>query len=138
MIDLNASGQSFRVLIVEDETLVSMLLSDLVDDAGFEVAGPAVTAQEALQIAEDERPAIAIVDVSLRGEREGIELGAELGRRYGLELIFISGHGGVGEWPEVQALAPAAVLQKPCLPTQVMEALKAAAKASAGRRRSLD
>lgn len=138
MADAKPSGRPVRVLIVEDETLVSMLLSDFVDDAGLEVAGAAVTAQEALQIAEDERPAIAIVDVSLRGEREGIEVGAELGRRYGLELIFISGHGGVGEWPDVQALSPVAVLQKPCLPTQVTEALKAAANASAERRKGLD
>lgn len=122
-----------RVLIVEDEALVSMLLCDLVDDGGFEVVGPAVTPAEALDLAESGRPDIAIVDVTLHGDAAGVELGAELVRRYDLSLIFISGHSGVDRWPDVRALAPVAVLQKPCLPTQVMDALSAAAKPGGSR-----
>lgn len=133
MVDAELAGGPVRVLIVEDEALVSMMLADLVEDAGFVVAGEATKGDQALQLAAEGRPDIAIVDVSLHGRREGVEVGAELARRYGMGLIFISGHGDVGDWPEVQALAPAAVLQKPCLPTQVITALKRAAE---GRRSS--
>lgn len=133
MVADEASGSPLRVLIVEDETLVSLMLCDIVEDAGFSVVGPAMTGEEALQLAEAERPAIAIVDITLHGHREGVAVGAELARRHGLELVFVSGHGGVADWPEVRALAPAAVLQKPCLPRQVIQALKTAAMASAAR-----
>lgn len=114
-----------KVLIVEDEALVSMLLCDLVEDGGFEVVGPAATSAEALGLAEANAPQIALIDITLHGERSGVDLGSELVRRHGLSLIFISGHSGVDGWPEVQALAPVAVLQKPCLPAQVIGALEA-------------
>lgn len=123
-----SSSEDIRVLIVEDEPLVSMLLADLVEDAGFIAAGTAATAHEALRIADSERPAVAIIDVNLRGARDGLKVGADLARR-GTSLIFISGHFDVGEWAEVQALGPVAVLPKPCLPAKVIEALVAAARA---------
>lgn len=128
MTDADISGGTCRVLIVEDEVLVSMMMSDLVEDVGFEVTGVATKADEAFRLVDEQRPDIAIVDVTLNGDRGGVEVGAELSRRYGIGLIFMSGHGGVGDWPEIRELDPVAVLQKPCLPTQVMDALKAAAK----------
>ena len=128
MSDATPPGEPARVLIVEDETLVAMMMADLVEEVGFDVVGTATSPNEALKICEDERPDIAIVDVTLKGERAGTRLGAELSRRYGVCLIFISGHGDVGEWPEVQALAPTAVLRKPCPPHEFMRALEEAAR----------
>ena len=118
--------EQVRVLIVEDEPLVAMLLVDLVEDAGFVPVGRAGSAQEALQIAEAERPTIAIVDVNLRGPREGLKVGAEFARQ-GIALIFISGHFDVHQWSEVRELAPVSVLQKPFPPAEIVKALKAAA-----------
>lgn len=134
MSDHVPPGEPARVLIVEDEALVAMMLADLVEEVGFDVSGTATSLNEALKICEDERPDIAIVDVTLKGERAGIHLGAEMSRRYGVCLIFISGHGDVGEWPEVQALAPTAVLKKPCPPDEFIRALEEAAREKKRRR----
>ncbi len=112
-----------------------MLLLDLIADTGFTAVGSAATAEEALALAESERPAIAIVDINLRGPRDGIGLGPDLSR-LGISIIFTSGHSDIGDRPEVRALNPVAVLPKPCPPAQVMEALRAAARA--GRARTAD
>lgn len=122
----NAGGEETRALIVEDEPLVAMLLVDLVEDAGFVPVGRAGSACEALQLADAERPTIAILDVNLRGPREGLQVGAELARQ-GIALIFISGHFDVHEWSEVRDLAPVSVLQKPFPPAEIVNALRAAA-----------
>src|SRR4030095_10534159 len=54
-----------RVLVVEDEALVSMLLADLLTEAGCVVIGPAGTAQSALSLIEQEPIDCAILDVKL-------------------------------------------------------------------------
>ena len=122
-----AAGEATKVLVVEDETIVAMFLVDVVEDTGFTVVGPAGNGADALRLAEGERPGIAIVDISIAAARDGVEIAAELARRYGTALIFISGHGHIGELPEVQELAPVAVLRKPCLPNQIESALRQAA-----------
>lgn len=127
MEDATAAGVGKRVLVVEDETLVALFLVDLIEDLGFAVLGPARDGAEAIELGEVHRPEIAIVDISVAAERDGLEIGAELVSRYGVGLIFISGHRDVAEMPEVQALAPVAVLKKPCLPNQIAEALMRAA-----------
>lgn len=123
------AGQSTpRILIVEDETLVSLFLADVVEDMGFEVVGPAAERDEALRLAESHSPDLAIVDVSLQEARDGIGIGQELVRREGVSLVFMSGHDGIESWPEVRDLAPAAILRKPCLPDEIEAVLAKALK----------
>ena len=66
-----ASLAGLKVLVVEDEALVSMLLEDMLSDLGCEIVGPIMRLREALAMAEDESQAIdvAILDVNLAGER---------------------------------------------------------------------
>lgn len=120
---------AMRVLVVEDEAVVAFFLADLVEDLGFRVLGPAGDADEALALAGREPPEIAIVDISVADEEDGVEIGAELARRYGTSLVFLSGHGDVADRDDVQALSPVAVLRKPCLPNQIEAALRHAADA---------
>ena len=66
-----ASLAGLKVLVVEDEALVSMLLEDMLSDLGCEIVGPIMRLAEALAAAEDPGQAmdIAILDVNLAGER---------------------------------------------------------------------
>lgn len=58
-----------RILVIEDETLINMLLVDVLEDAGAVVLGPATTLQRALAMAGAEHMDAAIVDVNLGGEK---------------------------------------------------------------------
>lgn len=57
-----------RILVIEDEALINMLLVDILEDAGATVVGPATTLAKALAMAEMEAHDAAIVDVNLAGE----------------------------------------------------------------------
>ena len=57
-----------RVLIVEDEPMISLLLEDWLNELGHEVVGPARDSRSALALIGSASPDAAIVDVSLRGE----------------------------------------------------------------------
>lgn len=117
------------VLIAEDEVLVSHFLADLVEDAGMVVGGIARTAEDARAEAAARPPELALVDVNLKGGGNGIALAAGLMADHGTAIVFITGETGVADWPEVAALRPAAVLEKPFLPDQLIAALRGAAEA---------
>lgn len=116
------------VLIAEDEVLVSMFLADIVEEAGMEVCGTARTCDEGHAAAAARRPDVALVDVHLKGG-SGLDLAAALVAEHGTAVILITGETGVADWPEVIALRPAAVLEKPFMPDSLVAALQAAAAA---------
>ena len=54
------------VLIVEDEFLIALNLTLLLERRGWHVLGPAATVDEALRLLDDERPGVALLDVILK------------------------------------------------------------------------
>lgn len=68
-ISLTTSTAAVRVLVVEDEALVAMHITDILDSAGFDVVGPCATVAEALSLLD--QPSCcdaAILDAQLRNE----------------------------------------------------------------------
>lgn len=78
------------VLIVEDDPLIGMDLRDELLAAGYHVAGPASDEREALSLAEDLHPEVAVVDIDLHGGHEGLDLARTL-RARGVATVFVSG-----------------------------------------------
>ena len=64
---MNSSGR--RVLVVEDEVMVSWLLEDMLVDLGYEIVGPAARVNQALAMVEAEAIDLAVLDVNLNGEK---------------------------------------------------------------------
>ncbi|MDH5628252.1 MAG: response regulator, partial [Candidatus Krumholzibacteria bacterium] len=61
-----------RVMIVEDEAVVQVHLRRLVTSLGHEVVGVATSARQALSLAANARPEVALIDVNIEGEVDGI------------------------------------------------------------------
>ena len=80
-----------RILIVEDETLVAIVLTDCLQDAGHEIVGPATTAGEAVALCEAGVPDLALLDIELRDGSSGVVLACVLFARWRLPVIFTSG-----------------------------------------------
>jgi two-component system, NarL family, nitrate/nitrite response regulator NarL len=79
------------VLIVDDDAGTRNLIAMLLGRAGFETR-EAEDGHEAIRLAEEARPAAAIVDVNLGGGQSGYEVSHELrGRFEGLPVVFVSG-----------------------------------------------
>lgn len=87
---LIADAAPVRVLVVEDETIVAMYLTDMLEELSYEVCGVAANAADALKIAERERPALALVDIGLAGPQDGIETAQALRERFAVGSIFMS------------------------------------------------
>jgi CheY-like chemotaxis protein len=86
-----ASARRLRVLLVEDEVLIGMLLEDMLDDLGYEVAATASRVDEAMQIARETAVDVAILDVNLNGQ-EVYPVAEILAGRH-IPFVFASGYG---------------------------------------------
>jgi len=99
-----------RVLIMEDEFIVGLDLSDMTQELGFSVEGPYATVAEGEKVLERHRPDAAVLDVQL-ADGEVFPL-ADLLVRLGVPIIFHSGHADIAaltaRYPEARSAA------KPC------------------------
>lgn len=69
-----------RILVVEDEPLISMMVLDWLDELGHEAVGPASTIEQALSLIEGQEVDAAIVDVNLHGQESDCVAAALKGR----------------------------------------------------------
>jgi DNA-binding NarL/FixJ family response regulator len=117
-----------RILIVEDDFLIAMQTEAALTAAGFEVIGPATTAEEAVALAKQERPLLAVMDIRLASKRDGIDAARELFQDLGIRCIFATAHDDAVTRELVRPYAPLGWLSKPyamgSLVALVSEALK--------------
>lgn len=88
----------FRVLLVEDENLVAMLLEDMLVELGHTVVGPIARLKKALEMAQHEAIDVAILDVNINGEQV-YPVAVALAAR-GIPFIFSTGYGERGLPPQ--------------------------------------
>jgi CheY-like chemotaxis protein len=86
--------RGIRVLVVEDEGLVAMLIEELLEDLGCTIAGSACTLAEAMELARRGDFDFALLDVNLAGEK--VEIVAEELDRRDIPFAFASGYGRTG------------------------------------------
>lgn len=110
-----------RVLLVEDESLIVMLIEDALDDLGCEVAAVASRFDDAVAKAQALDFDMAILDVNLNGMRTFPI--AEIIRSRGIALVFATGYGAMSIPEEFQAVP---VLQKPFAMPELERALHTA------------
>ncbi|HVY57481.1 MAG TPA: response regulator [Xanthobacteraceae bacterium] len=102
-----------RILVVEDDYLLSTELEAGLADAGFVVVGVARSAAEALELALSERPDLILMDIRLAGERDGVDAALDIFDRCGIRCVFASAQADRGTRARAEAATPLGWLAKP-------------------------
>jgi CheY-like chemotaxis protein len=106
-----------RVLIIEDEPIIAMDLQQLVESAGHQVVGVAASEEEAVAIADSERPSLVLADVNLGLGGDGASAVERILTRHAAPVIFVTAY------PERlltgSRVEPAFVITKPFEPTML-------------------
>lgn len=108
-----------RILVVEDEALIAMLVEDALLEAGAHVLGPAATVEEAMTLFDSERPEAAVLDINLAGQAS-IPVADRL-VAHAIPFVVATGYGAAG-LPERHRNVP--VLAKPYDPRDLIAALE--------------
>jgi DNA-binding NarL/FixJ family response regulator len=81
-----------RILVVEDEFIVAFELKVALEEMGYAVCGMVSSGEEAIDCAEREQPDCVLMDVSLKGEMDGIQAARHIRVRFGARIAFLSGY----------------------------------------------
>ena len=81
-----------RILVVEDEFIVAFELKGALEGMGYTVCGMVSSGEDAIDCVEREKPDCVLMDVSIRGEMDGIEAARHIRARFGTRTAFISGY----------------------------------------------
>jgi len=105
--------RDWKILVVEDESLIALHLKCILINAGCVVCGIAGNAEEAIDYARAERPDAILMDIHLPGLKDGID--AAIGIRTFLDsaIIFMTGYSDPGIRERALAMEHASYLVKP-------------------------
>lgn len=115
-----------RVLIVEDEAIVAEDVRQRVTRAGHAVVAVVASAAGALAAAAHERADLALMDMRLKGETNGIDAALALRERYGVPVVFLTAHSDADTLARAQVAEPLGYIVKPFLDGEVEATLEAA------------
>ena len=101
------------VLIVEDEAILAAHLASKVKLLGYRVTGPVSTGEEALTLAQAERPDIALLDIKLDGHMDGIQTAPRLKQWRDIPVIFLTAHSDQETLKRASAVGPFGYILKP-------------------------
>ena len=110
--------QGLRVLVVEDETLIAMMLEDVLAALGCLVVGPIARLAPAVSAARRHELDCAVLDINLHGE--AVLPVADVLERRGIPFLFVSGYGAAGA---DQRFAERPLVRKPFKCDEIARAL---------------
>jgi CheY-like chemotaxis protein len=113
-----------RVLVVEDEIVVALLLEEMLAELGHKVIGPVSRIDIAVEMAQGEAFDVAILDVNLEG-KEAYPVADAIGAR-GIPYVFATGYGNHGLRAPYRNRP---TLSKPFLQRDLLQALAVACPA---------
>lgn len=112
------------ILIVEDEFLIAEGLRFQVEEMSQTVCAIAATAEEAIAAAQAHRPRIVLMDMRLRGEKDGVDAALAIYETEGSKVIFVTGSREPATMARIHTDHPAAVLFKPLSDRQLRNTIE--------------
>jgi DNA-binding response OmpR family regulator len=111
------------ILIVQDDFLAAERLRLLLVDAGYDVVGVAGRTREAAALAAQHRPKLAIVDMMLEIDVDGIHTATELAQRHALKILITTGFPDAVIQAEGVGELACAIVKKPYADDEIVAAV---------------
>jgi len=118
--------KQIQVLIVEDEFIIADYIQGCLVNLGYDVAGICSTYDEAVAALQDHQPDITIIDITIKGEKDGIDIANHISQSLDIPFIFASSHGDKSTIDKAKQTRPAAYLIKPFTEEDLYAAIETA------------
>jgi len=115
-----------KVLVVEDEILVGVMLARKLESFGYTVGEVIINGEEAVEVAGRERPDVILMDIALSGNLNGLEAARKIRDFYGIPIVIFTGYDTEKLSREVKDIEPVAVVSKLDNIEEVLRAIKKA------------
>jgi len=102
-----------KVGIVEDEMIIAQGILNALHDLGYDTTEPAISYTEALGMIIEEKPDILLIDIVLKGSKDGIDLAKKVKEEHNIPFIFLTANSDAATVDRAKKLNPPAYLVKP-------------------------
>ncbi|MGB0429031.1 MAG: LytR/AlgR family response regulator transcription factor [Bacteroidia bacterium] len=117
-----------RILIVEDEMLIAEDISEILEEMGHEPVGIADNYNKAITIAKEKKPHLALLDIRIKGDKDGIAVGKSLKDEFNVHGVFLTSHSDKAIVKRAVDANPLSYLIKPVKEEELFIALQVAEK----------
>ena len=106
--------KTINIIIVEDDPIIAADLSDRLSEMGFGVLGPLAAGEDALPFFDQKpSPDLALLDIQLEGEWDGIETARHICEKKDLPIVFLTSNSDEATFGRAKQVNPQAFLSKP-------------------------
>lgn len=102
-----------KILIVEDELVVSMMIEEFLLDIGYHIVASVTNYEHALKSLESESIDLALLDIELEGSKNGIDLANLINEKYHIPILFLTSQSDFETINKAKVQRPAGYLLKP-------------------------
>jgi two-component system cell cycle sensor histidine kinase/response regulator CckA len=105
--------EQYTILIVEDERVVARDIQRTLTSFGYDVPATAASADQALRLATEKCPHLVLMDVQIKGDRDGIETAELLRERFDVPIVYLTAFGDPATVDRAKHTEPYGYLLKP-------------------------
>ncbi len=115
-----------KILIVEDEAITAMDIQNRLNNRGLEVVGIASRGKEAIKKAGELNPDIILMDITLKGDMDGIEAAEEINFLFNIPVIYMSAFTDENTFEKIKSSSPYGFVNKPVSSELLLVSIEAA------------
>lgn len=102
-----------KIRIVEDELIIAANITSTLEVIGYDVAPVASTYIEALEMLDEEKPDLVLLDINIKGKKDGIDIAWKIREDYDIPFIFLTANADTATLEKAKLTEPPAYLVKP-------------------------
>lgn len=104
---------NFKILIVEDEVLIAEDLKDSLEELGYDVCSVCYNSEKAVKELYRCQPDLALLDITIRGSQNGIDLGNIINKNHEIPFIYLTSHSDKATLDRAKVTRPYGYIVKP-------------------------
>jgi two-component system cell cycle sensor histidine kinase/response regulator CckA len=112
------------ILIVEDERLVAKDIQQALVGFGYDAFGIATSGEEAIATVSSRCPDLVLMDIRIKGDRDGVETAAILRERFGVPVVYLTAHADEATIQRAKQTEPHGYLLKPVTAAELRSAIE--------------
>ncbi len=115
-----------KILIVEDEAITAVDLQYRLEDLGYDAPAIAASGEGAIKKAEEIKPDLVLMDITLKGDMDGIEAAGHIRNRFDIPVVYVTAYIDEERLGKIRVTEPYGYILKPCEDRELRPAIEMA------------
>jgi DNA-binding response OmpR family regulator len=115
-----------KIGVVEDELVIARTILSSLDELGYAHCGPAISYTEAIEMFDNDRPDLVLLDIQLAGRKDGFDVAEKINEVYNVPFIFLTANSDFETIDRAKEVKPHAYIVKPFTKEELYAAIEIA------------